>query len=325
MISIGVDISKETFETSEQEGTSYRNEEYNYDKKGMDQFINFLKKKEDKLLVTMEATGRYHLRLAEQLYAAGIPVSVVNPLAIKKYGEMKLLRVKSDKADAQLIAEYGAHEEPAMFRPVPQNRRKMMEILRGIDDFTLMRTQIRGRLEALKIMPEPCDAVIECFRKMFDQINESIKKLEKQLHELILETHKETYERAMSIPGIGKRIAALGVSLFGNFEDFENAGQAASYIGISPFRKQSGTSVLQKGHITKMGSSYARKLFYLGALNAARWNPHCINYYQRLLAKGKLPRVAHIAVAHKLLRQMFGVVKNKSMYDPKYVLKRKTA
>ena len=325
MISIGVDISKVTFETSEQEEGGYRNTGHRYDEKGIHEFIGYLKTKGNDVLVTMEATGRYHLRLAEQLYAAGIQVSVVNPLVVKRYGQMKLRRVKSDKADARLIAEYGAHEKPMMFRPVPRHRRKIMEILRGIDDLTLMKTQLRGRLEAFTIMPEPCDEVVDCFRKMFAQINHSIKELEKQLHRVILETHKDSYERAMSIPGVGRRIAALVVALFGDLVDFENAGQAASYIGLTPFGKQSGTSVFTNGHITKQGSAYARKLFYLGAITASRWNPHCQKFYQRLLEKGKLKRVAHIAVAHKLLRQIFGVVKNKCLYDPEYCSRRKSA
>lgn len=324
MISIGVDVSKLTFETAEQGGDGrYKSVEYLYDGKGLKECIATLREKKGEVLVTMEATGRYHLRLAESLYGAGFRVSVVNPLVIKRYGEMKLRRVKSDKADAQLIAEYGANEEPVLFKPLSKKRRKIMEILRGIDDFTIMQTQIQGRLEALSIMPEPCEEVIACFEENLEHLRQSIKKLEKQIQDLIVEEHMETYQLARSIPGIGNRIAALSVALFGDFADFANAGQVACYIGLTPYGKQSGTSVRVKGPISKQGSAYARKLFYLASLSASRWNPHCTAFYQRLLAKGKAKRVAHIAVAHKLVRQVFGVVKSKRAYDPNYVGRRK--
>jgi transposase len=326
MISIGVDIARNTFETAEvSDGSKNRLGEYEYDKTGIKKFINDLQSKGERVQVAMEATGRYHLRLAEALHTAEIPVAVVNPLIIKRYGEMKLRRLKTDKADAMLIAEYAFHEKPALFKPLTSNRRKIMEFLGGIEDLILMKTQIAGRLEALGIMPEPCEEVMGCFQENLEQINKAIKVLEKQLLKLILAAHEETYRLVISVPGIGDRIAALIIGLFGDFEDFAEAGKAACFIGLTPFEKQSGTSVKWKGSISKKGNAYARKLFYLGALSAAIWNPQCRALYERLIAAGRLTRVAHVAVGHKLLRQAFGVVKNKKVFDASYVSRRKIA
>jgi transposase len=326
MISIGVDISKLTFDVAGlEEDQGVKIGTYEYDKKGIAKFIQHLRGREDEVLVTMEATGRYHLRLAEALYVAGFIVSVVNPLIMKRYGEMKLRRIKTDKADAQLIAEYGANEKAVLFKPVSPQRRKILEILKGIDDFTLMKTQIAGRLEAFSIMPEPCAEVIACFQENLKQLEMSIKRMEKQLKECTMAENKHTYDLAQSVPGIGKRIGALTVGMFGNFEDFETAGQVVCYIGLTPFEQRSGTSVNRSGSISKKGSAYARKLFYLASLSAAIWNPHCRAFYQRLLAVGKEKKVAHIAVAHKLIRQVFGVVKNNKPYNSAYVSRSKIA
>jgi transposase len=326
MISFGVDISKMSFDVAiDGNGTGCKVKHFSYNVDGIASFTRQVQGCNEQTLVTMEATGRYHLRLAEALHASGITVSVVNPLVIKRYGEMKLLRMKSDKADAILIAEYGRHEKAALFKPVSHNQRKIMEILHGIDDFTLMRTQILGRLEALRIMPEPCTEVIDCFQETLIKFAEIEKQLEKQLRILVEETDKQSYDLACSIPGIGKRVGSLVVGMFGNFATFTEAGQAASFIGLTPFNKRSGTSVNLKGSISKKGSPYARKLFYLASLSAAIHNPHCRVLYQRLIGKGKCKREAHVAVAHKLLRQVFGVVKNNRPYDHAYEGSRKCA
>jgi transposase len=67
----------------------------------------------------MEATGPYYLKLACFLYQQGIEVSVVNPLVIKRFSQMRLLRAKTDKADAKMIAGYAIAEQPSLWRPQP--------------------------------------------------------------------------------------------------------------------------------------------------------------------------------------------------------------
>jgi transposase len=60
----------------------------------------------------MEATGAYYLRLAHFLMELGVSVSVINPLSIKRYAQMKLARAKTDKYNSALIAGYGDSQEP---------------------------------------------------------------------------------------------------------------------------------------------------------------------------------------------------------------------
>ena len=68
----------------------------------------------------MEATGPYYCRLSTYLYEKLIPVSVVNPLVIKRFTQMRLVRAKTDKADAILIAQYAQLEKPPFWQPTPQ-------------------------------------------------------------------------------------------------------------------------------------------------------------------------------------------------------------
>ncbi|WP_367355398.1 transposase [Atribacter sp.] len=91
-----------------------------------------------------------------------------------------------------------------------------------------------------------------------------------------------------------------------------------SFLGLAPQISQSGKDK-GKAWLSKKGNGYLRRLLYLAALSASRSNAQCRELYQRLLAKGKPKKVALIAVANKLLRQAFAVLKSGCPYDPHYL------
>ena len=98
---IGIDISKDVFDVVDEKGAHIV---YSNDYKG---FKIFLKKLTKTSHCVMEATGYYYSQLAYFLLENEIPVSVVNPLSVKRFIQMKLVKVKTDKADAKMIRLYG--------------------------------------------------------------------------------------------------------------------------------------------------------------------------------------------------------------------------
>jgi len=92
----GVDISKDVFDVHGSGHNQFKNDE-----KG---FASFLKILPEGALVAMEAMGYYHYRLARFLYKNNVVVSVVNPLSVKRFIQMKLAKVKTDKSDARQSA-----------------------------------------------------------------------------------------------------------------------------------------------------------------------------------------------------------------------------
>jgi len=113
---IGVDISKDTFNAAVFDGEKVLTDMvFDYTPEGINEFYKHVKDMD--CLVVMEATGTYYLRLAEHLYHNGVKVSVVNPLIIKRFSEMRLKRTKTDKADARIISQYGYSEKPKDFIP----------------------------------------------------------------------------------------------------------------------------------------------------------------------------------------------------------------
>ena len=110
------------------------------------------------------------------------------------------------------------------------------------------------------------------------------------------------------------------IAILKSFEPFEKSKQVTSFIGICPSPYQSGSSVNRGGRIMKKGNSYMRKLLYICALSALRANKSCADLFIRLVEKGKSKRLALIAVANKLIRQSFAVLKTRTHYNENFLM-----
>jgi len=161
--------------------------------------------------------------------------------------------------------------------------------------------------------------IIKAYNKHIKFLNDEIKKLEEKLKNLLKNNFKKEYELLISIPGIGLKVSSMIISTFDSFKNFDNAKQACSFVGITPYPYQSGTSVKGRGAISKRGNTFARKILYMGALSSVMHNSFIKAQYNRLLKKGKSKMQAVIAAAHKLLRLAFGVLKSGKMFNESYV------
>ena len=140
----GVDISKDVFDVMDQNGAHSK---YENSKTG---FKAFLKNIHENSVVIMEATGVYHVQLADFLVTKTVPVSVVNPLSIKRFIQMNLRRIKTDKADAEMICKYGEMNNLKLYRPAPLFIKESRIITENIDLLLKSRTMFKNRLHALK-------------------------------------------------------------------------------------------------------------------------------------------------------------------------------
>ena len=113
MKTIGIDISKSTFDVFSDDLGHLK---FSNNKDGFKSFKRVLSKTDH---CVMEATGCYHLQLANYLYERGFQVSVENPLVIKRFIQMKQQKVKTDKHDARMIALYGEEQTPRIWEPEP--------------------------------------------------------------------------------------------------------------------------------------------------------------------------------------------------------------
>ena len=315
---IGIDVSQDFLDVASYDG--FTSQVIHYDTHNKTTFFKIIKdfSIDKETLVVMEATGVYHLKLADYFYQYGYHVAVVNPLKTKRFGEMKFSRVKTDKTDAKLIAQYGYEQKPKRYQPLPAERTELILILKGIEDLTEMKLQLFNRLRCLEKQVSEPQAAKRALLNIQKTLEKELKILQKKGQTLAQSIAEQDYQRLLDIPGVGPGIAMMIIGYYGNFSDFETANQAVAFAGLNPNPRESGTSVRLQGRISKKGHAYLRKMLYMGAVMAKQRNLMCQQLYQRLVEKGKPKKVALVAVANKLLRQIFAIVKYQRTFEQNY-------
>lgn len=312
----GIDISKQTFDCSI---TSKSGEiiirKFSNNRKGFEKLINFLNEESH---VVMEASGPYYFKLAFFLYQHDIKVSVVNPLVIRRFCQMRMIRTKTDKKDAMMIMEYGIGEKPSAWKPDEKNITKLKQLNATVELLHKNINALTNQLNAFKEMPDTDKALIKELEKII-LINEKRRdSLEKQLDQVASENYSQTYSLLQTIPGIGPKSASLLIAITGNFSKFNHYKELVAYVGLNPRVFESGTSVKGRGHICKMGTGRLRKMLYLCSWTAKKSNVYCKEMYDRLKAKSKPEKVIKVAIANKLLRQAFAVGKHLKEFEINY-------
>lgn len=314
---IGIDISKASFDvTILQEEKKIFQGKYANDTKGFDLFEQKIRDfKAENLVLIMEASGAYYYKLAYFLYEKGYQVSVVNPLVIRRFCQMRMVRSKTDKKDAEMIARYGKTEKPVLWKPAKDLIIKLKQKNTVLEQLLKQSTSLSNQIEAFTQSQVQDEESLQVLKRMKLFVTEQIKSLEEQAAKIINLHFKDTFMSLTSIPGIGKKTAIMLIAITDNFTKFDSSRKLISYIGTGPRVFESGTSVKGKGRITKMGMGQIRKLIYMCAWSAKRCNVYCMQMYERLKAKGKPEKVIKIAIANKLLKQAFAVVENKTVFN----------
>jgi transposase len=310
----GIDISKKFFDVAISHGARYQHFKFSNDPEGFDELLKVLP---DACQVVMEASGPYYLRLACYLVTNRIGISVVNPLIIRRFCQMRMSRAKTDKKDACMIAEYGKSETPSLWN-IPERHlidlQQMESFLLVLNkECTALNNQLLSFMDSGMLHQELKTMLtieLEHRRQLSVNIITAMQKIAD-------EHYGQMLERITTIPGLGKKTSLMLVVLSGGFSRFEHSNQLSAYIGLSPRLWDSG-SIKGKARICKMGMSRIRAALYVCAWSAKSCNKVCKDLYDRLIAKGKNKRLALIAVANKLLKQAFAIAKKQTVYQENY-------
>jgi transposase len=134
MITLGIDISNAKFDVALLRQGKLKHKTFRNDSQGYQALLAWLTRQEALTAhVCLEATGIYGEPLAECLVDAGLVVSLVNPARVKGFAQSELLRTKSDKADAGLIARFCAAMQPAPWQPQPKEIRQLRALVRRLE------------------------------------------------------------------------------------------------------------------------------------------------------------------------------------------------
>lgn len=309
----GIDISKDVFDVYSLSSGHFQL------KNGNKGFRSLLRQLPKDALVVMEATGYYHYRLAQYLHSQGIAVSVVNPLSVKRFIQMRLAKVKTDKSDARAICEYGTQNEVPLYSALTEVQAECLQLFRLLDIYVKQSTATKNKIKGEEALGRPSGFVYRSLKRNLRHLTKEIDELESRLLELVRSEQQEQLTLLKGIPGLGTKTALFLIVVTDGFNRFESARQLCSYVGITPTIRESGSSVRGRSRISKIGNRKLRKLLFLCAFSASRHNKACKELYDRIVAKGKSRKLALIAVANKLLKQAFAIAKSGLPYDENYV------
>jgi transposase len=245
-------------------------------------------------LVVVEATGGYESPLSAALALAGIAIAVVNPRQVRDFAKATGRLAKTDAIDAAVLAHFAEVIKPQP-RPVPD------EQLAALDALVARRRQLVEMLTAEHHRLSRANAAVR------SSIKASVNWLRRQLADVDRDLGDQIKRSPLwrakddllqSVPCVGpvtSRTLLAELPELGTL----NRKQVAALVGVAPLNADSGTIRGQRR--TWGGRAAVRTALYMAALVGSKKNPVLRDMYARLLARGKQPKVALIACAHKLL------------------------
>jgi transposase len=276
---------------------------------GMGSLVEQLRKLASPLIV-LEATGGLERRAVAALAGASLPVVAVNPRQVRDFAKATGQLAKTDAIDALVLAHFADRIRPAV-RPLKDAEAQELEAL------VVRRRQVIDMITAEKnrLGAEPPS------KRVRTAIGRTIKWLQKQLEDIDMDLDqavksspawREKEELMRSVPGVGK---VLSRTLLSHAPELGTLGrkQMAALIGVAPFNQDSGT---QRGHRRVWGGrGQVREVLYMSALAATRFNPSIRAFYARLIAAGKLRKVAIVACMRKLLSILNAMLRSNTAWN----------
>ena len=308
----GIDISHLVFDVTDSDGNYYQF------KNSLIGFKKFMKLLDFNSHCVMEATGYYHYQLAYYLQENSVVLSVENPLSVKRFIQMKLSKIKTDKSDSKLICKYAKQVDLKLWKGNSKHQLECLQMTRLLSVYTKQSTMLKNKLHGEAVLGHPSKLVVTSLKRSLRQLKKEIDTIEEKLLLLVNEVHKDVLTRLKSIPGIGKKTSLMLVVLTDGFDRFKSGSELCSYAGLTPIIRQSGSSVNGRARISKIGNQKLRNLLFMCSFNACKYNKACKAIYDRIVAKGKSKKLALIAVCNKLLKQAFAIAKSGLIYDDTY-------
>jgi transposase len=266
-----------------------------------------------KSLCVMEATGGYETPVAVALLSADFAVAVINPRQVRDFAKATGVLAKTDAVDARVLAHFAQAVRPAVramqtpecqaLEAMVTRRRQIIEMMGAEKHRQATATQPRVRKQI--------EAHLKWLDKQLSQIDDDMGRL---IERSCVMQHRLAL--LSSVPGVGRVTATSLIAQLPELGQL-NERELAALVGVCPFSRDSGT---MRGRRSIWGGrARVRAALYMAALVASRHNPVLKAFYQRLLAAGKLKKVALVACMHKLLLILNALVKKDQMWQQNYI------
>jgi transposase len=259
-------------------------------------------------LVVCEATGGWQCTLVAALAVAQLPFAVVNPRQVRDFAKATGQLAKTDTLDAGILAHFADAVRPTP-RPLPDETTQQVDAL------------LQRRRQLLEILVAERHRVALAHPAVRDSLAQHIGDLRRMIGEIdaagetVIHTSpawKAKEDVLQSTPGIGPVLSATlqaAVPELGTL----NQREIAKLVGLAPLNDDSGKRSGAR-HI-RGGRTAVRAVLYMATLTATRCNPVIKAFYQRLLARGKVHKVALTAAMRKLLVILNTMVKTQTPWN----------
>lgn len=306
-VAVGIDVSKKHVDvaiTGESSVIRYSNDE-----EGVAKLVAAMSARNVSRIV-LEATGGYQRTLLAALLGAGLPAVAVNPRQVRDFAKAMGRLEKTDAVDAHVLSVFAERIRPEV-RALPD------ETTQEFQAFLARRRQLLEMLVAEKNRVHQASSaaiqrnIREHIAWLKKQLNDTDKDIESRLRDCpVWDTRVELLE---TLPGVGR---VTSMTLLSELPELGTLGrkQIAKLVGVAPLSRDSGA---YRGKRTTWGGRpTVRAALYMATLVATKHNPVIRTFYARLLARGKLKKVALVAAMRKLLTILNAIMRDHARGAP---------
>lgn len=267
-----------------------------------------------------EATGPYSTALARFLCAQPerVKAMMVQPAAARQFARANMRRAKTDRVDAATLREFAERMEFVPTTLPPQWVSSVRALERHMCELVDRAAALKNQRHAIEAAGESHPAILRLIERELDNIESLVAEVEATILDELRKhaAPARAIERLVQIPGIKDRSVARLLPELLALPAHLTPREVVAYIGLDPRPRQSGmVGHHQSWAISKQGNSRVRRSLYLVALTAVRHFPPARAIYDRLRARGKLKKVAIVAVMRKLLTALWVMIARDQDFD----------
>jgi transposase len=256
------------------------------------------------MLVVLEATGGFEITVAAGIAGAGLPLAVVNPTQVRAFARATGRLAKTDRLDAELIAHFAE-----AVRPEP--RPLASEAAQGLAEMVARRRQLVEMIgmERNRQRTARSPKVLKGIARTLKALEAALAAIDREIDDEVRGSPawRVAEDLLTSVPGIGKITARTLIAELPELGGIDRR-RLAALVGVAPINRDSGA---MRGHRAIAGGrADVRRVVFMAAVTAIRWNPPVRDIYLRLRARGRPAKVALVAAMRKLLTILNAILRH---------------
>jgi transposase len=259
-------------------------------------------------LIVLEASGGLETPLVAYLAEEGLPVVVINPRQVRDFAKATGKLAKTDKIDAKTLSRFAEAIKPQQ-RPVKDAERRQL-----CDQVTRRRQIVNMIAQEKNRLFRASAQVRSDIEHHIAYLKERLERSDKDIERIIKSSplYQNTAEILRTVPGIGPVTISNFIAFCPELGSLDRR-QIAALIGTAPLNRDSGSKTGVR--CVWGGRKAVRNQLYMATVSAIRCNCKIKEFYLRLSAAGKKPKVAITACMRKLLTILNAMVRQRKYWQ----------